>query len=177
MEGIQEYNTVKMRLDFTKVDGITGYTTAKSIGAHFEQPSNWVLRPGWIEGHLLKGPSGTHLSVTRDEKKRILRPSPLSLSSFVDFHFDVLPNDVAKADFKVLSRNELLLKGYPAIEIEYSFTWIKHIKKEYAQKRCRYLAIDQGEYFYVLEYSSAESDFPKYLEAYERLKSSFRFLD
>lgn len=184
--------------DERRIVGIKGYEQYKNLEFKFsfEYPKNWklkersftpdpnnranpkgyglwVLVQGPIESKSGVGYSGLDIWVVPTKEKNG------GFSTLEEYAQDSIKNR-SFGDTKIISNKETTLTGLNARGIVVSYETRRPLD---AVKPITVISIDtwiiakKDGYFFDLRFGSSEDDYPKYIEAYEHAKETFKFIE
>jgi hypothetical protein len=167
-----------------EIIGIEGYATYRSekFGFSFEYPKNWGPPSERTYGNR------TIVIITGPRKPKY-PPSSLRIETVPSKERggkykslkDYAQYTISDESFKntnIISDNKTIFKKLKAREIsisdqyDYPFRSVEQVPVIYVTK---WIIVKNNNYFYKLKYGAIKEEYPKYLEAYERVKETFQF--
>jgi len=176
---------VERKVEMKEVKGIAGYTTYTNtkLGISFERPSNWIFEES-EQGSIISfiGPEESKSGIGYTVLDLWVEPTKEAGGRFVtlsEYDQEVLRN-MKYGETKVISLLKTTLAGHEARERIISYVTprpLKAVKPTMIVTMDRWIVIKKDPYFYQLHFMASEEDYPKYIEAYEHAKKTFKFLE
>lgn len=174
-----------------EIIGIKGYTTYKSqnFGFSIEYPKNWIIREEYsLKSEVYHGGIGVNIRGPTESKSGIgytslrlqIVPSKEKggILNNLDEYINYTIENRGIGEVRVISDNITNLAGQNAREVTISYDTkrpLKSLNQTVVSSMVKWIVIKKDGYFYDLEFSTSEDDYPEYIEAYEHAKETFRF--
>lgn len=155
-----------------------------STGPHayaFDRPRYWNDVSGQAKraggGALIQGPASdegvlmTNLSISATAKGDLWPEGPItSIGDLID---RTLP-----PRSELIRNDTTIVDGRPARDADYDYERCEYSARPHCiQVRCRLVSFEDRGYYYLLSYEVRDAEYERYAEVFDRMVSSFRFLD